>query len=261
MQAVIKIQHLASVKETVVSLQSSLTALKEIIQDLFAIPVSQQALMLGDRNISTSTKMLVELGLRDGSIIVVKKIHQVGGKSQGGDIASLMKNPMVKGMIKNPSMLKSIQDMFPDLKEEMGNNKTLNMIMNNGGLEDEIEKLSGDSEYMNAQLRNADLTLAKLENIPGGINMMSGMMKDVEDPFKIISISPGIKGGNKISEKITSSIPGNSKINYAVEYRKQLAELRQIGFENTRENIEILKHVNGELQDALEILMEKHNSL
>lgn len=48
-----------------------------------------------------------------------------------------MQNPMVKGMVKNPEMIKSIQDMFPDLKEEMSSNKTLSMMINNGGLEEE----------------------------------------------------------------------------------------------------------------------------
>lgn len=161
-------------------------------------------------------------------------------------------------MIKNPEMMKNIQEMFPDLKEEMSQNKTLSMMINSGGLEEEIEKMSMDSGYMNTQLRNADVTLAKLGNIPGGINMMSGMIKDFEDPFKVIQSEPNLREGNVISSKTTASLPGSSKKNLLVEYRKQLSELKEIGFENTKENVEVLSGVDGDLQAALEILVGRH---
>lgn len=259
MEVHIKVQHLASIKEVRVSLLETLQVLKKRIEELYSIPAGQQSLMLDDRNISTSTKPLNELGLREGSTVVVKKIHRFSGQAKGNDVASMMKNPLVRNMIKNPEMIKSIQEMFPDLKEEMSQNKTLSMMINSGGLEEEIEKMSMDSDYMNAQLRNADVTMAKLENIPGGINMMSGMIKEFEDPFKTIQSGPNLKEGNKISSKMTASLPGSSKKNLLVEFRRQLSELKEIGFENTKENIEILSSVDGDLQAALDILVQKHD--
>lgn len=255
----IKLQHLATIIEVEVSLVDSLESLKEKIEQAYEIPISQQALLLDNRNISTSTKSLAELGIQDGSTVVVRRIHRFTGAQKGFDISSLMKNPMVKGMMKNPETIKSIQEMFPDLKDEMANNKTLSMMINNGGLEEEIEKMSIDSDYMNAQLRNADVTMAKLENIPGGINMMSGMIKDVEDPFKFMENGPGIASGNQLDRKMTKSLPGTSAKNSLVEYRKQLSELKQIGFEDVKENIEILCRVNGDLQAALDILLQKYH--
>lgn len=255
----VKIQHLATVKEAEMLPAATLLDLKRKVEELFAIPVAQQSLMLDSRSISTSTKALDDLGIRNGSLVVVKRIHRVRGQEKSMDISSLMKNPMVKSMMKNPETMKSIQDMFPDLKEEMIQNKTLSMMINNGGLEEEIEKMSIDSDYMSTQLKNADLTMAKLENIPGGINMMSGMIKDVEDPFKMMNTGPDLKGGNKISEKTTESLPGKSKKNLLVEYRKQLSELKQIGFSNIKENLEVLTQVGGDLQQALEILVQRHD--
>lgn len=260
MHVLIKIQHLASIREVAVNPMETLQHLKERIENLYSIPAGQQSLTLDDRNISTSSKMLNELGLKDGSVVVVKKIHKFSGHSKGTDIGSLMKNPMIKGMMKNPDMIKSIQEMFPDLKEEMSQNKTLNMMMNSGGLEEELERMSMDSDYMSTQLRNADVTMAKLENIPGGINMMSGMMKEAEDPFKMLNLGSDLKGGNEISSKMTASLPGSSKRNLLVEYRKQLSELRQFGFDNLKENIEILDGVDGDLEAALEILIKKDDN-
>ncbi|KAI5174979.1 hypothetical protein PAEPH01_2113 [Pancytospora epiphaga] len=256
MEINIKVQHLATIKEISVGHMESLCELKKRIEELYSIPASQQALMLDDRNISTSTKALRELGLRDGSTVVVKKIHRFQGQSKGTDLGSMMSNPMVKNMMKNPEMIKSIQNMFPDLKEEMKQNKTLNMMINNGGLEEEMERLSMDSNYMNAQLRNVDVTMAKLENIPGGINMMSGMMKDLEDPLRLIQVAPSFREGHKINKRMTETLPGSSQGNLLVEYRKQLSELKEIGFSDVKENIRVLSSVNGDLEAALAILVQ-----
>ncbi len=261
MNVTIKIQHLSSIKELEVDIHEDVNSLKGRIENYFGIPRSQQSLMAGGRNISTSLNTLHELGIKEGDLVVVKKIRHLSGKEQSIDMASMMSNPMVKGMLKNPEMLKSIQDIFPDLKDEMTNNKSLNMIINNGGFEEELEKMSGNSEYMNQQLRNADLMMAKLSNIPNSMNMMSMMIKDVEDPFKSVINYPVLNGGCKVNEKIRTSVPGTCKYNLSVEYRKQLAELKEIGFDNIRENLEVLRRVEGDLQKALEILVKKKNQI
>lgn len=257
MTANIKVQHLADIKEIEINLNESINSLKARIEELYSIPVSQQTLILENRNISTSTKPLIELGLKEGSLVVVKKIHRFQGQSKPMDLSSIMKNPMMKSMLKNPETIKSMKKMFPDLQENMEDNKTLNMLINSGGLEDELEKMTTDGDYMSTQLRNADLTMSKLENIPGGINMMSSMMKDVEEPFKWFKSGQTIKAGHEIDSRMTESIPGANKRNSLVEYRKQLYELKQMGFEDTKRNIEILKGVDGDLQAALEVLVRE----
>ncbi|KAI5150513.1 hypothetical protein ENBRE01_1541 [Enteropsectra breve] len=257
MQIQIKVQHLASVKEIEISLRDTLGTLKKKIEEVYAIPTAHQALMLENRNISTSTKPLSELGLKEGSVVTVKRIHQFQGQSKQMDVSSLLKNPMVKNMMGNPEMMNQIKEMFPDLKVSIEENKTLSMMLNEGGLEDEMERMAADSDYMSTQLRNADVTMAKLENIPGGINMMSGMLKDMEDPFRLLSSGPKLAGGNSISEKMTQSLPGRNKRNLLVEYRKELRELKDLGFTDARKNIKILEYANGDLETALEILLQE----
>lgn len=257
MNVIIKIQHLGTVKDLEINLSEHLGALKSKIEGWFYIPIEQQSLTVSGRNISTALGSLKELGIKEGDIVEVKKIHQYSGRERNGDISAIIKNPMVKGMLKNPDMLKSIQDIFPELKDEMLNNKSLNMILNNGVLEEDIDKMAGDSEYMSQQLRNADLIMAKLNNIPNSMNMMNMMIKEVEDPFKGLVQAPVLKSGWKVNEKMKTSVPGTSKSNLSVEYRKQLSELKEIGFENILENLDVLSKVNGDLQRALEILVSK----
>lgn len=256
----IKIQHLTSIKEVRIGVMDTLQDLKKMVEELYAIPAAQQSLMLDDRNISTSTKVLTELGLRPGSVVVVKKIHKFKGHEAGMDMMSIANNPMVKNMIKNPEFVKSIKTMFPNLQEETSTNKTLNMLINGGGLEEELERMSMDGNYLSEQLRNADLAIAKLENIPGGINAMSGMYRDLEDPFKLVMADPKLKEGNAISARMQDSLPGQSKGNLLVEYRKQLSELKEIGFVNTKENLKVLNSVDGDLAAAVAILAQQYDN-
>ena len=259
MEVSIKVQHLATIKELTISLNDLPSTLKQKIETLFSIPSSQQSLMLDGRNISTAAKPLGELGVREGALVIVRKMHKFQGQSKSMDLGSIMKNPMVKGMLKNPEMMKTLKDMFPDLEKEVEGNKTLSMMLQNGNMEEEFEKMANDADYMSSQLRNADVAMAKLENIPGGINMMSGMMKEAEDPFKAL-MSPGestLKSGHKIDKRITTSLPGPSKKNYLVEFRKQIAELKELGFMNVEQNIRVLREVNGDIEAAVERLAEK----
>ncbi|KAM0680321.1 hypothetical protein GINT2_001376 [Glugoides intestinalis] len=256
----IKIQFLASEIEAEIDFYESIDALKKRVEDLFSIPIDEQSLFFDDRNISTSSKPLSSLGLKDGSLIMVKRkrVHKIAGTMRSGGLSSLVKNPMVKSMLKNPSTIKTMQEMFPGLKDEMEVNSSLKMLLNTEGMEEELERVAADDEYINTQMRNADITMAKLQNLPDGIRIMSSAAKDAQGiSFQMPMID--LRSGETLSAKNTKAIPGRNSKNYLVEYRKQLLELKNIGFENVRENLEILKSVDGDLQLAQQTLFRKND--
>lgn len=255
----LKLQFLATEKELEIDQLATIDYLKTQIEELFSIPADQQSLLLENRSIGTANKSLSGIGLKDGSLVVIKKIHRIDGNAKGGGLNSLIKNnPMVKNMLKNPSTIKTIQEMFPDLKNELEENSSLNMLMNNECMEDELEKFAADDDYMNTQMRNADITMAKLQNFPEGVRLMSSLAKDTSS-LGMLKMSPAdLKGGQSLTSKNKKAIPGKNSINYLVEYRKQLLELKNIGFEDVRENIEVLKTVNGDLESAQQALLRKY---
>lgn len=255
----IKIQFLASEIEAEIDVCDSIDTLKTRIEHLFSIPIDEQSLFFDDRNISTSSKPLSSLGLKDGSMIMVKRVHKIAGTMRSGGLSSLVKNPMVKSMLKNPSTIKTMQEMFPGLKDEMEDNSSLKMLLNNEGMEEELERFAADDEYMNTQLRNADITMAKLQNLPDGIRLMNSLAKDAQG-INLQMPMLDLRSGETLTAKNTKAIPGRSSKNYLVEYRKQLLELKNIGFENVKENIEVLKSVNGDLQSAQQTLLRKYDS-
>lgn len=256
----IKIEYLTDVKEIDIDPRDTIEILKSQIELIFDISAEEQSLILNERNLNAPSKHLEELGITTDSIIHVKRIHRVSGKIKNQSMGSIMKNPMVKNILKNPSTMKSIQEMFPGLKDELEENSSLNALLNSQGMEEEFEIMAKDDEYMNTYLRNADITMAKLQNLPDGMRLMSSIAKDSMGLSNLHLPKSDLKGGDQVTEKVDKPIPGKNRKNLLIEYRKQLCHLKQIGFEDVKENLEVLKKFNGDLEQALEVLTSRYCS-
>lgn len=249
--------------ETRVMMTDTVECLKHKIQELTGVTVDSQVLVFNDRVLSDNNKELKELGLGNDCVVHLKK--KAEAKKHGGKqdfTASMMKNPLVKNFLKNPDAMKSIVEMFPGLKEEMDNNPELRMMMNSPNLQDELEMFSANPEYMNTQLKNLDITMSKLENIPGGLNMISSMIKDVQDPLSS-ALKDGmgrgykVREGRRIDKPINEAIPGvHRQEGQLLKYKDKLAELKQIGFNDTKKNFMALIACNGDLEGCITYLRD-----
>lgn len=253
--------------ETTASITDTLETLKRRIHELTGITMDSQILSFNDRILTDNNKELKELGLDDNSVLYLKKRTEMKREGRRQDFtASMMKNPLVKNFLKNPDAMKSIVEMFPGLKEEMNNNTELRMMMNNSNLQEELEMFSSNPEYMNAQLKNLDITMSKLENTPGGLNMISSMIKDVQDPLSS-ALKEGMGGykvreGRRIDRPMQEAIPGGygREENQLVRYRHELAGLRQMGFRDVKRNLAALVACNGDLERSITYLGKEEGS-
>lgn len=149
--------------------------------------------------------------------------------------------------------------MFPELKSEIKKNKHLKEFVQSGNLADEFDKMSKNPKYMNEQLRSIDLAMSKLENIPGGLNMMSSMVNEVNEPLTDIFKSKGknVKEGVK-SEYVNKEQMGNRKENLKLKYAVQLGELKKLEFRDVERNVEVLRITEGDLERAICMLAEEN---
>lgn len=255
----LKIEYLAEVKEVEISQFESIDMLKQIVERVLSIPRDELSFTYSDRSLNSTVKPLEDLGIKEGDVIVVKRMHKVKGKTGMNDLTSISKNPMFKSLLKNPATLKSIKSMLPNMKDE-NEDSALNDLINMPGFEDELQRFAEDENYMSTQMRNADITMAKLENLPEGIKLMSSLAKDSRNLSNMQFARIDLKAGDVITAKNNSTIPGKNRTNYLVEYRRQLSELKSIGFDDVYENIAILKSVGGDLDRAIEKLCQKNSS-
>ncbi|KAF9764164.1 Ubiquilin-2 [Nosema granulosis] len=245
----ITVRYLSNNYPLEVDSTDKLENIKKSIEDLLHIDRPLQVLTYKDRALTEDYKEVGEIGIEEGDVLYLKKRVTVNHKKKTGDI---MANPMVKGFLKNPDSMKSIMEMFKDKDE-------LKSMMNNPNIQEEIRQMSENPNYMNEQMKNFDLTVSKLENMPGGFNMINSMMRDVNDPIST-ALEDSLRGGSKVKEgkkiekPITEAVPGTTRSNHLIKYRSELAFLRSMGFENPRQNLNALLECDGDLNLSVDYL-------
>ncbi|OQS55668.1 hypothetical protein EHP00_1388 [Ecytonucleospora hepatopenaei] len=257
----VNVQHLASIKAIYINKEDRLLAIKQKVAEAFHLNFENITLKIGDQTLNVDHKTAEELNLTENTTLIVKYTTKIEGATKGNSIASLLDNQGVKSMLKNPQTIKMMKGFFKKEDENSEENETMRMMMNSEGLEDEIEKMTQGGDYMKTQLRNVDLAMAKLENMPGGMNMMSSMMKDVGDPLKMLKGNSSFNEGYSMTENQKEHISVNGKnINYELLYRKQMKELQKNGFSIKEDNLNALKQTGGNLDMAIMSLLEKYDN-
>ncbi|RVD92424.1 hypothetical protein TUBRATIS_10760 [Tubulinosema ratisbonensis] len=152
------------------------------------------------------------------------------------------------------------------IEKEMDKNSELRQMIQSENFMEEMGKLSNDTNYYNQQAKNADIAMSRLETLPGGINLMNSMVNDISNPLnKFMDQNKGVKDlkGENISNIFTEPIPYsnqsslNQSVNYLLLYRKELSQLKKIGFTDLRKNLEALKKSQGDLVETVELLTQE----
>ncbi|KAK6090073.1 hypothetical protein P3W45_000961 [Vairimorpha bombi] len=265
MKIKITIRHLSSNYTLEINKSDTLEHLKDRIYSILKIDPTLQILLYNDRQLTENHRNLHELNIDENSVIFLKKKNLVTIKPNTQEKkSSSNKNPMLESILKNPDYMKNVMEMMPQMKEEMEDNPQLKAMMNSATFQEEMVNLSGDPNYLKEQMKNFDLTVSKLENMPGGFNMINSMMKDVQDPL-VSAFTDNIgnnkyKEGEKISEINSVPIPGSrreSSVSLLVKYREELALLRAMGFDNSKNNLSALVACNGDVDETIEHLKSK----
>lgn len=151
---------------------------------------------------------------------------------------------------------------FNIIEKEMDKNSELRQMIQSENFMEEMGKLSNDTNYYNQQAKNADIAMSRLETLPGGINLMNSMVNDISSPLnKLMDQNKSVRDlkGENISYIFNEPIPStnNGSVNYLLKYRKELAQLKKIGFTDLRKNLEALKKSHGDLVETVEILTQE----
>lgn len=258
MQIKIKVKHNLSLRELSADSEMKLSDLRMMVQEMTEVEEADQMLMLNERVLLDDKKTLDQLGFRDGTVVVLrtKKSRAPVPASQSSSQTDLLRNPFVQNLMKNPEGMRSMMSMFPGLENEINKNEELRQMVNNPNFAEEMNRLAADPEYFNQQAKNADVAMARLETLPGGLNMINSMVRDVNDPLSRVVErglqSPDIRGGHHVREAVRDAVPNpNVSVNWLVVYRKQIHELSRFGFTDIQRNLIALKHCKGNLSETI----------
>ncbi|WUR04306.1 ubiquitin domain-containing protein [Vairimorpha necatrix] len=218
-----------------INTEDSLFKLKEMISKILNIEPNRQVLEYKEEVLRDDLQTIESYKIKDKSTIILK-LNKFNMNIRSTNISSSRSN-------KYDEMIDGLDD------------GKLKNIMNNPSFQEEMLSMSQDPNYLKQQMKNFDLTVSKLENMPGGFNIINSMMKDVQDPMlDLLSTSKNYKEGDIIQRPIYDPIPGTSRENLLIKYREELALLRAMGYENSKRNLSALIACQGNIVESIEYL-------
>ena len=96
---------------------------------------------------------------------------------------SMMNSPAVQSIMSNPDFMSNMMENNPQMRQVLDSNPELRNILRDPEYMRRSMELMRDPQAMNHMMRNQDLAMSQIENMPGGFNALRRMYEDVQEPF------------------------------------------------------------------------------
>ena len=83
----------------------------------------------------------------------------------------------------NPEMLRAMMTSNPQMRALLDANPQLNHVLNDPAVLRQTMEMARNPAAMQQAIRNQDLAMSHIENIPGGFNALTRMYHDVQEPM------------------------------------------------------------------------------
>ncbi|VDP92299.1 unnamed protein product [Echinostoma caproni] len=120
-------------------------------------------------------------------------------------LRTMLDNPIVQSLMSNPDVLRSLFQANPQMRELMERNPEVGHTLNNPALLRQLMEVARDPVMMQEMIRNYDRALSNLESVPGGMNHLQRIFRDIHVPLMDAAASMGPGGSNNQSSTASSN--------------------------------------------------------
>lgn len=126
-------------------------------------------------------------------------------------MSSIMNSPIMQNLMSNPDIMRTMMQSNPQMQELMESNPELRNIMDDPEMMRRSMEMLRDPNAMRNAMRNQDLAMSQIENIPGGFSALRRMYEDVQEPMMdAMSGSAGNASGSSTSNANSGSSSNNA---------------------------------------------------
>ena len=189
----------------------------------------------------------------------------LGGMNQQA-IGQLLSNPMymqmMNSMLQNPEMIQMALNS-PQMRQLAQNNPQMQAILNNPQLMQQMlnpQTLQMMSNLFSGMANQNQNNQSQNSNQGTGTNPLGGL-----DFNQMLQNLQGLEGlgdlgglggmGNMAPNNTGNDANNDANVDYKEKYKDQLAQLKDMGFINEEANIQVLKQCSGNVQFAIERLL------
>lgn len=154
----------------------------------------------------------------------------------------VLNNPMVRNMLDNNpdflrNMMQSQMENNPQLRQMMESNPALSQMMNDPAALDQAMQMMRNPAAFQQALRQQDLALSQLENMPGGMAALSSMYQQYQQPLEDSMIGGGDandSANNNANRSSGGSLAGASGQAMPNPWGSSSSSSRSLNSSNTR---------------------------
>ncbi|XP_067933008.1 ubiquilin-2-like [Watersipora subatra] len=95
----------------------------------------------------------------------------------------ILESPMMHAIFNNPEVMRSMITSNPQMRELMESNPEINHMLNNPDLMRQTLELVRNPAAMQEMMRQQDRVLSNLESMPGGMNHLQRIYRDIQEPM------------------------------------------------------------------------------
>lgn len=123
-------------------------------------------------------------------------------------LSNLMNSPMMQSLMSNPDVIRNMMMGNPEMQRVMEQNPQLRAIMDDPEMMRRSMEMMRDPSAMQNMMRNQELAMSQIENLPGGFNALRRMYEDVQEPM--MDAMSGMGSGSSTMNNSSSEGSGSS---------------------------------------------------
>ena len=130
----------------------------------------------------------------------------------------MMNHPMMQSLLDNPQMMQSMMEMQmqtnPAMRQVMESNPALRQMMNDPAILQQVSQMMRNPAVMQQAMRNQDLAMSNIENMPGGFAALSSMYRDIQQPLEeSMQNTPQTSSNNNNRQQFDAGASGSAMPN------------------------------------------------
>jgi len=125
---------------------------------------------------------LGNLGMGSANFMEMQQRMQRDLMSNPDMLRQVLDNPLTQSLMSNPDVIRQMLESNPQMQEVMERNPEIRQMLNNPEVLRQMMEIARNPSRLQEMTRSMDRQMQNLEAMPGGMNILQRMYRDVQEP-------------------------------------------------------------------------------
>lgn len=123
-----------------------------------------------------------QMGMGSANFMEMQQRMQRDLMSNPDMLRQVLDNPLTQSLMSNPDVIRQMLESNPQMQEVMERNPEIRQMLNNPEVLRQMMEIARNPSRLQEMTRTMDRQMQNLEAMPGGMNILQRMYRDVQEP-------------------------------------------------------------------------------